>query len=552
MKELQKYLDCISTLVTETAGPLNPHINSVTNDSRLLSDNDIFVAIKGAELDGHKFIEQAISSGARVIVFTESQKEYSDNVTYIKVSDSYYAYALLAECSLNFPAKNFNLTGITGTNGKTTTAYIINHILSQKMECGLISTVQYSFGNKIINASRTTPEALQLQKLFSGMATHNCKHVTMEVSSHALHQHRTGSTSFSSAIFTNLSGDHLDYHQTMEAYYEAKKILFSDFLAPDGTAIINIDDQYGMKLKNEIQPSKLLTFGKSSDSLCKIVNFKSSTNGTDIELEFNNRKLQFHTNLIGEHNVYNISAGICAAYAAGLDSEEIIHIISNTTITVPGRMEAFHTTNGVSVFVDYAHTDDALEHALKTLKSLCQSKLCALFGCGGDRDSQKRPRMGKVASKYADSIYLTNDNPRTEDPASIIEQIQTGIPSSPLTLSSDVDDAFKLFSKDVDAVVSMCETEVNPDWMRRENPEGYIESLNGLDVPQHTARQQMPVTYRLNGALYWIKTSVLLDQKTALPPRTVAYKMPSERSIDIDTEFDLKLADFICHELGVD
>jgi len=427
MKPLSDYIEAIESLVVDRSIFVPSLVQQVTNNSRLVSDNSIFVAIKGAAFDGHNYISDAIARGAKTVVYSSSV-ESVDGVNYIRVSDAYRAYALLAECYYDFPSRNFNLSGITGTNGKTTTAFLLKEILcSAKSDVGLISTVEYRCGETVEIASRTTPEAGELQRLFASMRDANCSDVVMEVSSHGLDQHRTGAARFKVGIFTNLSGDHLDYHGTMEEYFKAKERLFSEALDDTGVAIVNADDIYGKRLSADLS-GDVLSYGKGEDCRCRIVSIETKVTGSVIDIILDGNELALHSSLIGEYNAYNIAAAVSAAYILGLDLDVIYrHFSAESTHNVPGRMEVFHIPNGSTVFVDYAHTDDALQNVLKTLKPLTKERLIVVFGCGGDRDVTKRPRMGQAASALADVVVITSDNPRSEDPSQIIEQIKTGI-----------------------------------------------------------------------------------------------------------------------------
>ncbi|OGV48597.1 MAG: UDP-N-acetylmuramoyl-L-alanyl-D-glutamate--2,6-diaminopimelate ligase [Lentisphaerae bacterium GWF2_44_16] len=435
MKNLLEYEKCLSHLTVKGIIRGNPPISGITNNSRNVKPSFIFCAIPGAKSNGHKYIPEAIASGASLIIHSEELEKYEENTSYIMVSDPYFAYAIVSECYFDFPSKDFNLIGITGTNGKTTTAFLIRNILTENASrCGLISTVQYSFGDTLIDASRTTPEAYELQGLFHDMKNNRCDHVVMEVSSHGLDQHRPGTARFAAAVFSNLTGDHLDYHKNMENYFQAKRKLFSEYLSGNGSAIINIDDPYGKRLADEFAGRNLISYGKDENALCSIKINDISSTGMEIDFILAGKTLSVKTNLTGEHNASNMAAAISSAYALGAGPEKIKTAMEKN-LSVPGRLEQFISPAGTVFYVDYAHTDDALLRVLSTLRNLCKGRLIALFGCGGDRDRTKRPRMGSVASKFADAIILTNDNPRTEDPLLIIEEIKKGIPDTSETYS---------------------------------------------------------------------------------------------------------------------
>ncbi len=441
MNKLSEYKKVLSSIIiNDTLINKDLDILGISNDSRKIKKDFIFVAIKGDALDGHKYIEQAVEQGASVIVYEERgeteknkiEKKIKQNPIYVKVSNGYQAYALLSECYYGFPSKNFKLLGVTGTNGKTTIAYILREILKyEKSKVGLISTIEYDNGKTAIDADRTTPEAYELQGYFSQIKENKCDYAVMEASSHGLVQHRVGSKKFTVGIFTNLTGDHLNYHKTYENYYQAKKLLFTEYLDKTGVAIINIDDKYGERLANEIKSkSKCVTYGTNSLSDCRITEVEGSILGTDFIVDFLGQKYKYRTDLIGLYNIHNITATIVTSFVLyGIFGLENLSKIFET-LAIPGRLERIETNNDVVIFIDYAHTDDALDNVLKTLKPLVQNKLIVVFGCGGDRDTTKRPKMGKIAVEYADTVILTNDNPRTENPNKIIEDIQQGIPKT--------------------------------------------------------------------------------------------------------------------------
>jgi len=433
MKPINEYLDCLKPLITHVRLSSELLVSGVTNDSRMVDRGSLFVAIKGAAADGHRFIETAIKKGASSIIYSSKIDAFVPGVDYIQVKDAYFAYALAMECFLRFPARELTLHGITGTKGKTTTAFVLEKIMSEGgRRCGLITTVKYADGRSVQEAARTTPEAGELQTLFRNMADNGCTDVIMEVSSHGLDQHRTGSARFKTAVFTNLTGDHLDYHLNMENYYQAKKLMFTEYLAEDGVMIVNTDDPYGERLLKECGAGRRnFSFGKKDSCACLIKDIQLSSLETIFSLRFEGKDFVLKTNLIGEHNVYNLTGAFLAAYASGIDPEKIVAAISGR-INVPGRLQQFISKSGVSFFVDYAHTDDALVKVLTILKTIATGRIITVFGCGGDRDRTKRPRMGAAAAKYSDMVIVTSDNPRTEDPLRIIEEIKLGIPEGTL------------------------------------------------------------------------------------------------------------------------
>ena len=428
----QKIVATLGNLVISTEGP-SPALppTAVTNDSRQVSKNIVFTAIKGSCSDGHNYINSAILAGSAIVVCEEIPKEPPKGTLFIKVSNSYSAYAKLAEFFYEYPAKKLILTGITGTNGKTTTAYILHSILNtQKSPCGLISTVEYSTGKKNTAAERTTPDAVELQKLFAEMNSAKCHYAVMEVSSHSLDQNRIGSAKFAVGIFSNISGDHLDYHKSMKAYFEAKKTLFDEHIDDNGYSVINIDDPTGQKLFTAVSENSCThSYGTAKNADFRITEINLAIDRTEFLLSLpNGDSLAIDSPLCGRFNVYNIAAAAVTAYLLKFEISDILAGIAKMN-AVPGRMEKCSETP--LVFVDYAHTDDALKNVLSTISELLKKrKLTLIFGCGGDRDRTKRPRMGAIAAKFADTIIITNDNPRTEDPNMIIDEITSGIPKN--------------------------------------------------------------------------------------------------------------------------
>ena len=427
MKTINDYIKALTPVFVEAISrAAELPVTGITNDSRLVQPGYLFVAIAGAASDGHDYIQAAIDAGASGLIVSKSI-QCPSNITLIKVTDSYLAYALTAECFYNYPASQLRLSGITGTNGKTTTAYILNKLLEDAtLRCGLITTVKYMSGGHPIPASRTTPEAMVLQQLFQRMKTDKCSDIIMEASSHGLVQHRMGSARYAVAVFTNLSGDHLDYHRTMQEYFNAKALMFTEYLDESGAAVINIDDRYGNELLKLVKGRQLITFGKQRSCMLRISNIELSRNGSSFMLTYAGAQFKMSIPMPGEHNVYNFTAACAAAIALGV-SLTLIAQHAADAFAVPGRLELLQLNDSPAVYVDYAHTDDALDNILKILDRLKTGKIITLFGCGGDRDKSKRPRMGAVATKYSDYTIITSDNPRSESPESIIADIQAGI-----------------------------------------------------------------------------------------------------------------------------
>ncbi|MBS1372123.1 MAG: UDP-N-acetylmuramoyl-L-alanyl-D-glutamate--2,6-diaminopimelate ligase [Lentisphaeria bacterium] len=402
----------------------------VVNDSRKVLPGDIFVAIPGTVSDGHNYIDAAIRARAQVVIHQHPLSHYAPTTTYLMVTNTRLAYARCCREFCGCPDKRLPLFGVTGTNGKTTTVYLIEHLLREGgRSCGLVSTVETRDGKVARPADRTTPEAGVLFPLLAEMRRNRMAAAAMELSSHALDQGRVAGARFRVAIFTNLTGDHLDYHRDMEHYYQAKRRLFTEQLSSKGAAVINVDDPYGVRLAEELSESaKVITFGSAgSDAKWRITNVELSADGVKFRLEGRSAAFDVASNLIGDHNIHNLAGAILAVREYGLKPEEIDRALA-VPIRVPGRLERIDSRMGFSIYVDYAHTDDALSHVLDILRRIASKRLIAVFGAGGDRDRSKRPRMGRAAAETADAVILTSDNPRGEEPMSIIREIASGIP----------------------------------------------------------------------------------------------------------------------------
>ena len=409
-------------------------ISNVQYDSRNIQRGDCFVAIKGTTIDGHSFIQSAINQGAKVVVL-QDDKVLPDalcmhaGVIKVVVPDSRRALAVISANYFDNPSKKLKFVGITGTNGKTTTSHLVKSILEAGGEkTGLVGTIEYKIGEQIIPATHTTPESLELNELFALMVKNNCSSVSMEVSSHALDQSRVYGLNFDVAVFTNLTQDHLDYHLTMENYFEAKKILFT-YLKPSGCAVINHDDRWGIQLLDFIKAKKI-SYGinLAADIFAKEV--KLSISGTTFVISDGQSECLVSTSLIGTFNVYNVLAAYTAGVALGLSQEQILTGIRNLK-NVRGRFERITSPAGWTAIVDYAHTPDALGNCLKTIHDVLPKKnrgrIITVFGAGGDRDKAKRPMMGRIVGDCSDLVIVTSDNPRTEVPESIIDDVIRGI-----------------------------------------------------------------------------------------------------------------------------
>ena len=425
--KLEALVSQISTVKVD--GTLERDISGLAYDSRLVKPGTLFFALKGEKVDGATIVDRAVGAGAEAVV--SESKGIKTLATNIIVADAREAMADLAAAFYQHPARALKIAGVTGTNGKTTTAFLIKHICEAALlRCGLIGTVRYEVGERILPAARTTPESLDVHDLLWQMRSAGCKAVAMEVSSHALMQARVRGVEFDAAIFTNLTQDHLDYHKTMEAYFEAKARLFSGLLTQPkkkGKAVINLDDRYGTQLIQRYGKSiPVITYGVGVNADFRASNVRIDFHGTSYQLDAGGRSYLVRLPLIGAFNVYNSLAALAAAYALGVDVRSSVLALA-TAHAVPGRLESVPAQRQFRIFVDYAHTDDALLNVIKTCRELNPGRLIVVFGCGGNRDKGKRPRMGAVVDQHADFAIVTSDNPRKEDPAAIIEDIKPGM-----------------------------------------------------------------------------------------------------------------------------
>lgn len=413
-----------------------PDIRRVVSDSRRVRPGDAFCAIAGHEADGHKFIKQAVDAGAVAVIVQKSfagRPPADEQIARVVVADTRKVLGHLAHRCLGDPSRQMTVIGVTGTKGKTTTTYLVESILAAAgRACGVLGTIEYRLGPGAqpvdIPAHVTTPGADELAEMFASMLANNVRHVAMEVSSHALDQDRVAGIDFDVAIFTNLSGDHRDYHPTEQHYLDAKSKLFTG-LRPDAAAILNRDASHSEIIAASTR-AELTWFGLSSaaDVAAQIMAIR--TTGSRIRLNLPGEAgVEFDLPLIGRHNVSNALAAAAAGYRLGLTQEQIVAGLVGAP-PVPGRLEPVAALSerqpDFSTLVDYAHTDDALDNVLSALRPMCQQRLIVVFGCGGDRDRSKRPRMAAVAEQWADLIIVTSDNPRTEDAEKIIDEIMAG------------------------------------------------------------------------------------------------------------------------------
>jgi UDP-N-acetylmuramoyl-L-alanyl-D-glutamate--2,6-diaminopimelate ligase len=426
---LKELLDGVSRV--STVGPLDKEITALTVDSREVTEGTLFAAIRGEKADGHDYIDTALEKGASAIMAERDEPlHYRD--TWLRVPNSRKGIAEAADTYYGRPSDDMLVCGITGTNGKTTTAFLMHHLLTEaKGRCGLIGTVKYDTGLGPQPSSHTTPDWIAVQRLMSEMRSNGCAGLAMEVSSHALQQSRVHGIRFDAGVFSNLTQDHLDYHGTMEDYFQAKASLFEHMTLQGGpkkpAAVINSDDTFGRRLAQMFEGKlNVVKYGMGLTSDFRATDVRTTVQGTQFTLEARGRTFLVRLPLIGRFNVYNALAAITSAWALGLNLRETITNMARCP-QVPGRMQNVAEGKPFRVFVDYAHTPDALENALRTLKDLGPRRLITVFGCGGDRDRTKRPKMGAISENFSTWSIVTSDNPRSEEPESILAEIRGGM-----------------------------------------------------------------------------------------------------------------------------
>ena len=423
--QLRQLIQSLAT--NEVEGSLDREVAGLAYDSRRVNPGTVFFALPGHRTDGHQFINDAIDRGA-IAVVCERNGFSPARATKIVVPDAREALARAATAFHGNPSASLKVIGVTGTNGKTTVSFMIRTMLEAAgIPTGLLGTIRYEIGDRMIPAARTTPEALEIQQMLAQMVRAGCQACVMEVSSHALDQQRTLGVEFDVAIFTNLTQDHLDYHGTMDGYFAAKMKLFTAMQhgVKRGAAVINIDDAYGERVEKESEMAVKLTYGLGEAASLRATGIALLKDKTRFQAEFDGRKVACEMPLIGRHNIYYA----LAAFGAGLSLNVDVRVLKRALKTmpaVPGRLERVTTDESFNVFVDYAHTDDALEQVLKTLREVTTGRLLVMFGCGGNRDAGKRPKMGAAAARLADFTLITSDNPRRESPEAICRQIEAG------------------------------------------------------------------------------------------------------------------------------
>jgi UDP-N-acetylmuramoyl-L-alanyl-D-glutamate--2,6-diaminopimelate ligase len=411
----------------ECQGKHDVLVNAITDDSRSVKPGSLFVAVKGEQADGHRFIPAAMEAGMAALVAQEPVAVPS--IPFARVTDSRKALGLLGSRFYGDPSSRLRMIGVTGTNGKTTTTYVCKALLEGfGRQVGLIGTVAYQVGKETLRAAHTTPGALELQQLLVKMVAAGCTTAVMEVSSHALAQDRTAGCEYDVGVFSNLTQDHLDFHCTMEEYFQAKLRLFTGLTGtskPNKRAIVNVDDPAGTRIR-DLCPAPVWTYAVRAKADLYPEHVRLSLEGTTFTAVTPAGSFPVESHLVGEHNVYNLLAAIGVALHEGATPDQIRRAITRV-INVPGRFERVLAGQPFTVVVDYAHTEDALVRLLAAAQALKTGRIITVFGCGGDRDRGKRPKMGGAAVRYSDVVILTSDNPRTEDPLVILEEVEAGV-----------------------------------------------------------------------------------------------------------------------------
>ncbi|MBK1876585.1 UDP-N-acetylmuramoyl-L-alanyl-D-glutamate--2,6-diaminopimelate ligase [Pelagicoccus mobilis] len=410
-------------------GQPDPKIERLAIDSRRVTPGSLFFALPGLRSDGNSFVDEAISRGAVAVISSQPRRFRSGKVAYVTVENPRLALASVSRAFFGNPDQTLSLIGITGTNGKTTVAYLVKQILSNiGHRYGCLGTIGYDLVRRTVPSFRTTPEALDLCDLLAQMREFECRGAVMEVSSHGIDQHRVSGMNFEVAAFLNLTRDHLDYHQDMQSYYEVKRRLFN---GENGTlpkvAVVNVDDEYGARLVSEIpEQVEVLTYGESADAMFRAEIVELSSEGSHFTLKTQDGAFAVHTPLVGDYNVSNVAAALAVCHGLGLNLENCIKDLDSFP-GIPGRMQKVEAGQAATILVDYAHTGDALENALGMLRKVTKGRLCVVFGCGGDRDKGKRPVMTRIANELADYAWATSDNPRNEKIEAIFEDMKEGL-----------------------------------------------------------------------------------------------------------------------------
>lgn len=413
LREIVKNINC------EISGNSEIEIKGIAYDSRQVREGYLFIAIKGFETDGHKYIDSAIKNGAVAVL---GEDDIECGCTYVKADDSRKALAIASAEYFDHPEKKLKIIGLTGTNGKTTTTYLIRQILMLKgLRCDLIGTNQIIIGDEIIESSRTTPESFDLFEIFAKMAQSGGEYVVMEVSSHSLDLDRVYGVEFATAVLTNITQDHLDFHKTMENYAAAKSKLF----AMSKSSAVNMDSDYADVCVSKAKEN-LLTYSVDKDAAIKADNIRMSERGVIFNIVHNGEPHEMRLGIPGKFSVYNALAAICACINIGIDISDIEKGLVLAK-SVKGRIEVVHTNTPYTIIIDYAHTPDGMENIISAVRAFAKARVITVFGCGGNRDATKRPKMGKIAEDLSDLVVVTSDNPRCEEPEAIIKDILAGM-----------------------------------------------------------------------------------------------------------------------------
>lgn len=425
--DICKIQHSLHALLTRSGIDFNPalipdaEVSSVVCDSRKAAPGSIFVAIRGGASDGNEFIDKALALGAAAVL--SDRADEAARRPLIKVANARKSYAELNHLLWGEASARLKTLAVTGTNGKTTSAYLAAHLLNRKHRPILLGTIRYAFENHLLPSTHTTPDPDVLQPWLAQMLGEGADSVVLEASSHALEQERLAGMSFDGALFTNLTQDHLDYHGTLEHYLKAKLKLFA-MMRPDGLAVVNADDAAAKQVLQAVRGRKL-TFGIHSEADLRAVEIKSDLKGSEFVIRSAAREHVVRTSLLGNHNIYNLLGALGLVMAAGMTLDEAVPAIANFK-GVPGRLERIANEQGFELFIDYAHTPDGMENVLSAVRPYVQKRLLVLFGCGGDRDRTKRPKMAQAVERYADAVVVTSDNPRSENPREIIREILGG------------------------------------------------------------------------------------------------------------------------------
>ena len=428
MKRVEDIVKVISPIRVE--GPQTAEVCHITADSRTVQEGSLFICLVGATVDGHSFVEKAVQDGA-VAVVVSKPVAVPDHVAVIYVEDTRQALQAAVPFFYDYPASKMRMIGVTGTNGKTTTTHIIAHLLrSQGYTVGVIGTVHILIDDQSYPIHNTTPDVADLQQILQQMVDAGVTHCIMEVSSHALALGRTAGVEYDTAVFTNLTQDHLDFHKTFDNYLAAKAKLFkqvsASYQVKEGKgAVINVDDAYGQSIV-DVTTSPMITYSTEGKGSMNASDLTITAKSSQFTLNYDGKSYPISTKIAGMFNVYNTLAAVGATLYEGLSMEEIVKGLATFT-AVPGRFELIEEGQDFAVVVDYAHTPDGLENILQTAKKIVENRILVVFGCGGDRDATKRPIMGGIAAQFGDRVFVTSDNPRTEDPVQIVKDVEVGV-----------------------------------------------------------------------------------------------------------------------------